>query len=494
MAICGFLLYRLLSHMDNRSAVPGLWRAGIATLVFGACAIGISEDYLIANEPYWARELSKNSIFTLFAAYQRNTINYNEFYSTLAPEVALPLVKPFLSPPEPNADLIRAIHSDEVEKKWNVVLVVMESMSARYLAHFGNPHPLTPNLDALADAGMFFSNLYATGTRTVRGLEALMLSLPPTPGQSILRRPNSNNLFNIGTLFHDRGYTNQFVYGGYAYFDNMREWFESNGFAVVDRNLYPANEIHFGNAWGVCDEDLFDQALKQQTELNKAGKAFFQVILTTSNHRPYTFPEGRIDMAPHTGRDAAIKYSDFAIGQFMEKARQTGWYDNTLFIFVADHDASVAGGTDIPVHDYLIPAIFYNPKLVAPRKITTIASQIDLSPTLAGLMGFSYRSKFFGQDLTRTSAERALLGTYQKVALLQPHRMTILAPGHSIETQELDDAYNVKKSSAVIAKDASTLDGAARLTVSIYQSASNLFKNGLLHAESLSTRADLEPQ
>ncbi len=480
-SVCAFLLFRLLSQLAPIRPRPH--RAVAVTLVFAACALGVNEDALTAGEPYWTRELSKNSIFALFAAYRRNTIDFTQFYTTLAPPAASALTENWLTPQPTEPNLVRNIQSSSPEKKWNVVLVVMESMSAQYLAHFGNPQGITPNLDALADSGLFLTSLYATGTRTVRGLEALMLSLPPTPGQSILRRPDSHNMFNLGTVFRDRGYTTQFIYGGYAYFDNMRDWFESNKFDVVDRSGFPTEEVHFGNAWGVCDEDLFDQVLKQQTRLNSEKKNFFQVILTTSNHRPYTFPEGRIDMLPHTGREAAIKYSDFSIGRFLENARQTPWFDNTLFIFVADHDASVAGGTDIPVRDYLIPAIFYNPKLIPPQKFTTLASQIDLGPTLLGLMDFSYRSKFLGQDLFHSPSPRALLGTYQKVSLLQPRSLTVLAPNHSVETQDLDDSFKVKKSSLMVTRDASALSDSARLTVAIYQTASALFANGLLHAD-----------
>jgi phosphoglycerol transferase MdoB-like AlkP superfamily enzyme len=368
------------------------------------------------------------------------------------------------------------------------VLVAMESMSAQYLGQFGSKKGLTPNLDRLADEGLLFTNLYATGTRTVRGLEALMLSLPPTPGQSILRRPNSDGLFNLGTVFAQRGYKTQFVYGGYAVFDNMKEWFESNGFEVVDRGQFPKDEIQFGNAWGVCDEDLFTQVLKQEEDAVNAKTPFFQVVLTTSNHRPYTFPDGKIDIASHTGRDGAIKYSDFSIGRFIAQAKTKPWFDNTLFIFVADHDASVAGGTDIPVKDYLIPAIFYGPKIMPPRRITTLAAQLDLPPTLLGFLGFSYRSKFFGQDLTTQPGGRALLGTYQKVALLQPGTLTILAPGHTVETQELNDKYEMKKSSIVRTKNAAILPDAAKLTIAIYQTASDLFQRGRLKVSADSSK------
>ncbi len=452
----------------------------------------LDEEIMISKEPYWTRETSKNSLYTIFTAYHRNTIDFHEFYSTLPTDEAHHIAHEWLEEHETDhpvdgvhealsedeTSVIRNIKSNTPKKDWNVVLVIIESMSARYLHHYGNQNPITPNLDRLADEGLFFQKLYATGTRTVRGLEALLLSLPPTPGQSIIRRPHSDDIFNLGEVFRQKGYATQFIYGGYSYFDNMKTWFSSNGFEIVDRSTFPDSEIHFGNAWGVCDENLFDQVLKQGDRLTAEKKPFFQAILTTSNHRPYTFPDGRIDIPSHSGRNGAIKYTDFAIGRFVEDAKKKPWFKNTVFVFVADHDASVAGGADILVDDYLIPLIIYNPGLIPAQKVDKIASQIDFAPTLLGLLGFSYQSRFFGQDLMKAKGGRAVLGTYQKIALMEPGQMTILAPGHSIESQVLDPAGKMIKTNTVYSRDASGLPDQVKKTVAVYQTASDLFTSG----------------
>lgn len=260
----------------------------------------------------------------------------------------------------------------------------------------------------------------------------------------------------------------------------MKAWFQSNGFEIKDRGDFPSSEIHFANAWGVCDEDLFMQVLKQQEEIVAGSRPFFQVVLTTSNHRPYTFPEGKIDMPSGTGREAAIKYSDYSIGKFVEQAKTKPWFKDTLFVFVADHDASVAGGVDIPVQDYLIPAIFFNPHLIQPGKLEILASQIDVAPTLLAMLGFSYKSKFFGEDLYSTSPQRAYLGTYQKVAKFEPGRLIILSPGHVIEMQELDQNHKVKSRSTIMSNGRDLLPAPVRETIAIYQTASDLFTQGLL--------------
>jgi phosphoglycerol transferase MdoB-like AlkP superfamily enzyme len=482
LVLFGWLIRRRLMQLDRNLPPTSKqrWKFGALAAAAVLCAAFVTEDRVLDHEHFWPREISKNSLFTIFAAYFHNSINYHEFYVSIDTKEAHDLARSTVHGNFKNdTDLTRAISNPRASQKLNVVLVAMESMSAGFLAHFGNKQPITPNLDNLADQSLFFTNFYATGTRTVRGLEALMLSMPPTPGQSILRRPNSDNMFNLGTIFREHGYQTQFVYGGYAYFDNMKEWFESNHFQVVDRNDFPQGEIHFGNAWGVCDEDLFTQVLKQEDAITQSGKNFFQVVLTTSNHRPYTFPEGRIDMQPHTGREAAIKYSDYAIGKFIDEAKAKPWFKNTIFIFVADHDASVAGGTDIPVKDFLIPAIVFSPANIQPEKINKLASQIDLGPTLLGLVGFSYTSKFFGEDLRRQSPDRAYLGTYQKVSRLTPHHLEILSPGRQLDSEELDDKWSPTSVVSRKVKLGDALSSEAKLAVGVYQSASDYFVEGL---------------
>ena len=454
-----------------------------------------SEEALLNSSPYWSREIGKNTLYALFAAYNRNSINFNEFYPSIDPKIASHISHEWLEEEgsekegdaieskqlasEKEESIIRNVRDSGKRHRWNVVLVVMESMSANFMAAYGNTKNITPNLDRLAKNGMFFTKLYATGTRTVRGLEAIMLSLPPTPGQSILRRPDSDNMFNLGSVFRSLGYETQFLYGGYAYFDNMKEWFSSNHFEVIDRSDFKEEEIVFSNAWGVSDEDLFHKAIKNADVLYIHGKPFLQVIMTTSNHRPYTFPEGRIDLPSHSGRDGGVKYADYAIGKLISQAEKKAWYKDTLFVFVADHDASVAGGTDVPVRDFLIPMIIYNPKLVPAQRIEKLASQIDLAPTLLDFMNISYQSRFFGQSLLNAKAGRALLGTYQKVAWMKHGRMIILSPGKMVEKLDLDENGEVTARSLRRVSNFEEMDEDTRLTVSIYQTASELFHQGL---------------
>ncbi len=250
------------------------------------------------SENKYNNNLAANGIYTLFSAFRNNSLNYYEFYATRSKKKVFNTLHKMLgdshtgfTDDSTGFSVQRIIKNNGgKEKQYNVILIMMESMSAEYLGGLGNTDTLTPNLDRLAENGLLFTNFYATGTRTVRGMEAVCLSLPPTPGRSIVKRPHNENLFSIGTVFKQKGYENKFIYGGYGYFDNMNYFFSHNGFQIVDRTKLSKNEISFANIWGVCDEDLLGKVIKEADKSFNSKNAFFFFVMTTSNHRPYTFP------------------------------------------------------------------------------------------------------------------------------------------------------------------------------------------------------------
>lgn len=388
-----------------------------------------------------AEEIASNGLYNLFYAFWHNEISYERFYATHADheveQDARALLwekeSDFLNPD--GKDLTRIIRDPNPELHKNVMLVVMESMSASYMDTFGNTKGLTPNLDRLASEGLSFSQAYATGTRTVRGLEAVTLSIPPTPGQSILRRPGNDHLFSLGFIFKDRGYDTRFIYGGYGYFDNMNAFFSGNGFDILDRTSMPKEDIQFANVWGVSDEDLFARAVREADRSHSAQKPFMQLIMTTSNHRPYTYPENRIDIPSHSGREGGVKYADYSIGKFIEESKTKPWFNNTVFVFIADHTAGAAGKKELDPRKYHIPMIVYAPSFIKPRTFEPIASQIDLAPILLGLLHFSYYSKFYGENLLEDEDEipHAFISNYQKVALIKQNGLTVLEPKRKVE-------------------------------------------------------------
>ena len=428
----------------------------------------------------YANELSANGMYNLFAAFKNNQIHYKTFYANLDDQMVFKNLKTLLAEKNNSFakddmfDVTRKIRHFGKEKRLNIAVIVVESLSAEYLGVFGNQRGLTPNLDRLAEESLFFINLHATGTRTDRGLEAITLSVPPTPGRSIVKRPDNENIFSWGFLMKERGYDVKFIYSGYGYFDNMNYFFGHNGFETIDRKNFSKNEIIFENAWGVCDEDLFNKCIKEFDRSFKKNTPFFALILTTSNHRPFTYPEGRIDIPSHSGRSGAVKYTDYAIGKFIRNAKEKPWFEDTLFVIVADHCASSAGKTTLPVKKYEIPLFIYSPTHVPPQRIDKLTSQIDIAPTVLGLLNFNYKSIFFGKDILKMEPdqERAFIGTYEKLGYMKKDRLVVLDIKKEASLYQFDRKTGDAKK---IIPDQNLIDE----TISYYQGADYVNQNHL---------------
>lgn len=429
----------------------------------------------------YANELAGNGLMTLAAAFRRNELDFDRFYRTLPDAQAAKILAELGVEREP---VPQALQPDENEA-WdsarmpfskparNIVLISVESLSANFLGSFGNTQGLTPRLDRLAAEGLLFTRLYATGTRTVRGLEALALGTPPIPGQAIVRRPDNDHLATAGQILRRQGYETLFLYGGYGYFDNMNVFFAGNDYRVVDRTAFPNASIVFSNVWGVADESLFDNALNELDRVHAAHKPFLAQIMTTSNHRPYTYPDGRIDIPSPGGREGAVKYTDYAIGRFIDQAKTKPWFKDTLFVIVADHCASSAGKTRLPVPGYHIPMIFYAPDLLKPGRIERVVSQLDVPPTLLESLGLPGDDHFFGQSVfeQKQITPRAFISNYQELGYYKNDKLIVLGPKKRAEAFDIDPKTFEAKPAIM---DNRLRDEA----VAYYQSAFHAFKRG----------------
>ncbi len=420
-------------------------RIGIALALCAAAVIAyvaVDQDLRDRFADNYARELASDGPYQFVAAFRNNQLDYAQFYQTEDAQHAVDVMKTQLAAepadfidPNPLSILHRVHGNGGAERRMNVIIVMVESLSAKYLNRFTPGSKLTPNLDALIGDSLFFSRLYATGTRTVRGLEAVTLSIPPTPGRSIVKRiGRESGLWSLGDVLRQRGYDTKFIYGGHGYFDNMNAFFAGNGYGIIDEASVPGDEITFSNAWGMSDEDLFRQTLNAADRAAATGKPFFFHLMTTSNHRPYTYPDGRISIPSGTGRDGAVMYTDYAIGKFLRDARTHAWFNNTLFVIVADHCAGSAGKDDLPLDKYHIPLWFYSPRNVPAREVDTLVSQIDIGPTVLGLLHMDYTSMAFGVDMLAPGhPSRALIGNYQYLGYYDGTDLTILQPRKRIE-------------------------------------------------------------
>ncbi|HBG19768.1 MAG TPA: sulfatase [Desulfobulbaceae bacterium] len=493
--ISGLIAVALIIHLAIvRIGLPRRWFDAAAEPLARRLATGalwltlplltgllLNERMLPEFSNNYHRELAKNGIWSFVAAFRDNELDYRHFYSTIETEKAFALLNRELERDgakliDPTVrDTLRLVGNGGEELLPNVIQITVESLSVSFLGAADPQSSLTPNLDALIPKSLVFDNFYATGTRTDRGMEALTLSLPPTPGRSLVKRPRNEHLFTMGSVFRTKGYDTAFIYGGYGYFDNMNYFFGNNGYRVVDRNSVAGDDVTFANAWGACDEDLFRWTLREADAGHAAGKPFNFFVMTTSNHRPYTFPDGRIDLPSKTsGRRGAVKYTDYAIGQLLRQASTRPWFHNTVFVIVADHCASSAGKVELPIKNYHIPLIIYAPGgQITPGHIKTLASQMDFAPTLFGLLNWNYASRFFGHDVSKVGAKdaHALVGNYQKVGHLEQNVFTVLKPLRKQATYHYDFATDVLRSQP------ENVEGIEE-TVSYYQIASDMYQNG----------------
>jgi phosphoglycerol transferase MdoB-like AlkP superfamily enzyme len=440
--ICYALLLRTgwVGQWLNAAGVPlrSRLKAGLLWFVVPlAFGLALDSNHLPAFANDYNRELAKNGPWSFFAAFRHNELEFAKFYPTLDGMAAFSRIRTELARDDSRPlgakpqGTLRYIHNEGPELRPNIIQITVESLSAEFLSTFNRASNLTPHLEELAGKSLVFENFYATGTRTDRGMEALTLALPPTPGRSIVKRPRNENMFSLGSLLQTRGYDTAFIYSGYGYFDNMNAFFGNNGYRVIDRTAVAPEDITFANAWGACDEDLFRWTVREADKSAAAGKPFHFFVMTTSNHRPFTYPEGKIDLPSKiSGRAGGVKYTDYAIGQLIKEASTKPWFKDTIFVIVADHCASSAGKTELPVQNYHIPLFIYAPGgQIAPGRVTKLMSQVDYAPTLLGLLNWSYATRFYGWDVTRLEGPgRALIGNYQRLGLFRDGRLTVLKP------------------------------------------------------------------
>ncbi len=441
--------YVFIKAMDGiyEERYPGFFKRLTAFFISVACTftlftlVDASMAEKISSNRY-NQEAAKNDLYSFGAAFLANNLAYRDFYikgsdtdiaqflrdhygkeGRLLSSDASQSIRRHIGPIKKSPTLAAAVNEP------NVIVVVMESFGQEFLTEAGNHKGLTPVFDQLTKESLYFSHVYATGTRTVRGLEAMMLSMPPQAGMSVIRQKDNGNLYNTGLIFKDREYDVKWVYGGYGYFDNMNDFFAGNGFTIVDRTNIPDNAVTHQTAWGIADEDIFTEVLKQADNSFDVGVKFFQMVLTTSNHSPYTYPEGRVSIPSGKGRLGAVSYSDWAIGDFLKRAKEKPWFDNTVFLFIGDHGAASAGKQELNPEKHRIPLAIYAPKLIKPQRIDKVISQIDAIPTLLAAIGFEYDSSFYGENaLSAGYKSRYFISNYQYIGYGDERGLAILKP------------------------------------------------------------------
>ena len=368
----------------------------------------LNDSFFCSNN--FLNQLGLNPNYVLLTSAMEDV--ENDYFSNIEPEEAIAEVRKQLGIEVENEDfpLSRKVVSDKERNNYNVVLVLMEGMKAVNLEHFGNEQHLTPVLDSLCDKSLLFSNFYAQNTRTCYGIFSTLMSYPSMyPGNPMYGTP-LRKYESMPSVLKENGYSTAAIIPHDKQFDNIYGFFLANDFEkIISEEDYPKNEII--NSWGIPDHMLFDHSIDLIDEIATTyggDKPFFINILTVSNHAPFILPD--IYTSPHpeyTDENKLIEYADFSIGYFLKKAAAKPWFDNTIFVFLGDHGRHCATPYPISLDFVHIPLIIYSPSLIEPETNSQIASQIDVFPTVMGLLGIDYNNSTFGIDLLKQQRKYA---------------------------------------------------------------------------------------
>ncbi len=480
------MTWLLRGPLTSGTRVVARFAARTPPLLLLAAAVALAVATFSTNSLGWsanrvADELAANGPSSFFRALRTSEIDYHALYATRDPAANHALLVTQLGRGGGSwtrPDKVRLDRTFPARPaglgKLNVILISSESFGAEFSRLYGSDRDWTPEFDRYAQQSLWFRHTYASGTRTVRGLEAITLSMPPIPTESVVRRPGNENMASLGAVLRRQGYHTSFLYGGYGYFDDMNSFYANNGYEVRDRNEL-RTEPRFANIWGVADEDLYDMALAHADELAASGQPFFIHVMNTSNHKPFTFRTGleSLGIKPSGGgRESGVRYADYAQGYFLREAAKHPWFSRTIFIIVADHGARVYGKQEIPLRTYEIPLLFYSPGNLAPRRVDGLMTQIDIAPTLLGLLGLPYTAPWFGQDALNTPEQGriAFFNHNHDVAMLRDGELTILGLQKSVLNKHYDAQSDSYGNDAPV--DAAMND----LTIAYYQTAYELFK------------------
>lgn len=382
--------------------------------------------------------LGLNSLYTVaFAAYSIKNEGDVKKYGKMDELEAYTRVKKYMDVTEFIPGEVPFLHlqkPDASQPKYNVVIFLQESLGAEYVGCL-NGLPLTPELDKLAKEGLLFTNLYCTGTRSVRGIEQVTAGFLPNPSESIVKLGGSQQgFFTLADAFVRQNYDTSFIYGGMANFDNMASFFNGNGFKnIIDETDFDKDGKKYAmkGTWGYCDEDLAVKA--NEYYKNLGNKPFFSLMFSTSNHEPFEFPDGRIQLyeQPKNTVHNAMKYADFSIGKFFELAKKEAYFKNTIFVVIADHNTRTYGKNLVPVNKFHIPALIIAPNVEKGSTYDNLASQMDIPSTVLALSGITTKTPMPGRNLLKLPKEtkgRTIMLFHETYAFRVEDDIVILNP------------------------------------------------------------------
>ncbi len=382
------ILFVLLMGMRGRFAQKSPIRVGTA---------------FFSNNSF-INQLGLNPVFTLLKSIEHDLKPKNNKIHYMENERAIALVQKELegAGSTDNHPIARWQDSDSVSSKTNVILVLMESHSAEKMGIFGNVKMMTPYLDSIANEGWLFDNFYSAGIHTYNGIYSSLFGHPALLKQHAMKKVQIPSMQGFSTILKKENYTTAYFTTHDDQFDNVGGFLNQNKFDIIySEKDYPSEEIL--STLGVPDHYLYEFGLNKLDGLNEMDKPFFATFMTGSDHPPYTIPENiSFSSNQEDIKDQVVEYADWSIHQFIEGAKKKPWFDNTLFVFVADHGLRVNDPYLMPLSYHHIPCIFYQPSRIEKGEVKhELGGQIDLIPTITEYIGVDFTNYTLGVNLLK---------------------------------------------------------------------------------------------
>jgi phosphoglycerol transferase MdoB-like AlkP superfamily enzyme len=385
---------------------------GIRGRISPKSPIRIGTAYFSNNS--FINQLGLNPVFTLVKSIEEDLKPENQKVELMNCSVAYQLACTYL---DRNPENFSKYYQGKDSLKPNIILVIMESMGSYKIGDFSGPDDLTPNFQNLIKKGLFYSNTYSAGIHTFNGLYSTLYSFPALFKQHPLNNWISFKSKGLPHWLKTHQYKNVYFTTHDGQFDNAAGFLMNNGFdEYKDVAHYPSKWNLSSN--GVPDHILFDEVI-QYINKNTDTQPLFITALTSSDHKPWVIPKN-VGFTPRskTKKNQIIEYADWSIGRFIEMAKNQSWFKNTIFVFIADHGLSVPNTYEMPLSYHKIPMLFYAPGLIPADTVEQLAGQIDLAPTLMGLLNLSFNNQTMGENLNQFKREMIYFCADDKIGCL----------------------------------------------------------------------------
>jgi phosphoglycerol transferase MdoB-like AlkP superfamily enzyme len=301
----------------------------------------------------------------------------------------------------------------------------MESMSAGKMKRHGDTHELTPFLDSLSNVGYYFENTYSAGIHTYNGIFSTLFSFPALFKKHSMKNTPIPEYNGLPYALEQLGYSSIFFMTHDGQFDNVEGFMLANDFGrVISQKDYPSAEIK--TALGVPDDYLFRFSIPILNDMSKEGRPFFATFMTASDHGPRYIPDY---FKPHSTNKEhqSVEYADYSLRKFIQIAQKQKWFDNTLFVFIADHGSPIDATYDVSLDYNHVPLLFYSPKLIAQgRTFSRMAGQIDVFPSIMGLLGLPFANNTLGVNLFKVHRPYIFFNVDDKYAVLDKNWLLIV--------------------------------------------------------------------